>query len=236
MTRHELKEQLEHDRFKDAVQTAVTYTVSNRQNVTRLVIVAAVVLVIAGSIGWYMHARGIERQHDLQNAMELVEAQVGAPTTDIGKVFPTQAAKDAAILKAFKDVAQKDSGSREGMIANYYAASLEAEVGGDVKDAESRLRTVIADGGDYASLAKIALARIEYFNGNKSDALSLLQSLIDKPTDLVSKTQAQMMLAQLISTDDPKHAKSLLASIQNPTQDPDISRAIEQLQAQLNAQ
>ncbi|HEX4808606.1 MAG TPA: hypothetical protein VH325_06745 [Bryobacteraceae bacterium] len=236
MTRHELKEQLEHDRFKDAVQSAVTYTVSNRQNVTILAIIAAVVLVVAGGVVWYMHARGLERQHDLQNAMELVEAQVGAPTTDIGKVFPTQPAKDAAILKAFKDVAQKDSGSREGMIANYYAGSLEAEVGGDVKDAESRLRTVVADGGEYSSLSKIALARIEYFNGNQSDAVSLLQGLIDKPTDLVSKAQAQMMLAQLISTNDPRRAKSLLASIQNPTQNPDISRAIEQLQAQLTSQ
>jgi hypothetical protein len=234
LTRHELKEQLEHDRFKDAVQTAVTYTVSHRQNVIRLGVIAAVVLVIAGGLVWYMHVRKIQRQHDLENAMELVEAQVAAPATDTGKVFPTQAAKDAAVLKAFKDVARKDAGSREGMIAEYYAGSLEAETGGDVKDAESRLRKVVDDGGTFAGLAKVALARIEYFNGNLSGAVSLLHSLIDKPSDLVSKAEAQIVLAQLLSTNEPKQAKSLLSTIQNSNSSPDVARAIQQLQTQLN--
>ena len=236
MTRHELKEQLEHDRFKDAVQTAVTYTVSNRQNVIRLGVAAVIALLIAGGVTWYLYTRRAERQHDLQSAMELVEAQVGTPTTEVGKVFPTQAAKDAAILKAFKDVAQKDSGSREGMIAEYYAGSLEAETTGDVKDAQVRLRKVVDDGGAFAPLAKIALARIEYFNGDRSGALSLLHSLIDKPSDFVSKTEAQLMLVQLMSTTEPKQAKSILSSIQNPTHSQDVARAIEQLQTQLSPQ
>lgn len=235
MTRHELKEQLEHDRFKDAVQTAVTYTVSHRQNVIRLGVVAAVVLLIAGGLVWYMHLRTLQRQHDLQDAMELVEAQVGAPATDTGKVFPTQAAKDAAVFKAFKDVARKDAGSTEGMIAEYYAGSLEADTTGDVKDAEARLRKVVDDGGAFAGLAKIALARIEYFNGDQSGAISLLHSLIDKPSDLVSKSQAQIVLAQLLSTNEPKQAKALLSTIQNQTQNPDVARAIQQLESQLNA-
>lgn len=236
MTRHELKEQLEHDRFKDAVQTAVTYTVSHRQNAVRLGIVAAVVLAIAGGFLWYTHVRTVQRQRDLQSAMELVEAQVGAPTNDLGKVFPTQAAKNAAVLKAFKDLARKDAGSREGMIAEYYVGSLEAETSGDVKDAESRLRKVADDGGPFSSLAKISLARIEYFNGDQSGAVSLMHSLIDKPSDLVSKAEAQIMLAQLLSTNEPKQAKALLNSIQNPTQNPDVARAIQQLESQLTVQ
>jgi hypothetical protein len=234
LTRHELKEQLEHDRFKDAVQTAVTYTVSHRQNVIRLGVIAAVVLVIASGLIWYMHLRKLQRQHDLQNAMELVEAQVGAPATDIGKVFPTQAVKDAAVLKALKDVARKDAGSTEGMIAEYYAGSLEAETTGDVKDAEARLKKVADDGGAFAGLARIALARIEYFNGDQSGAITLLHSLIDKPSDLVSKAEAQIVLAQLLSTNEPKQAKALLTTIQNSTQSPDVARAIQQLETQLN--
>ena len=234
MTRHELKEQLEHDRFKDAVQTAVTYTVSHRQNVVRLGIVAAVVLAIAGGVFWYLHVRSVQRQRDLQSAMELVEAQVGAPSGDLTKTFPTQAAKNAAEMKAFKELAAKDAGSREGMIAEYYVGTLEAETTGDIKDAEARLRKVIDDGGSYASLAKVALARIEYFNGDQSGAISLLHSLIDKPSDLVSKPEAQIILAQLLSTNEPKQAKALLNSIQNTTASPDVARAIQTLQSQLN--
>lgn len=234
MTRHELKEQLEHDRFKDAVQTALSYTVSHRQNVVRLSVVAAVVLVIAAGLVWYMHVRKLQRQHDLQDAMELVEAQVGAPSSDLGKTFPTQAIKDAAVLKAFKEVAQKDAGSMEGMAAEYYAGSLEAETTGDIKDAEARLRKVVDNGGAFGGLAKIALARVQYFNGDQSAAVSMLHSLIDKPSDLVSKAGAQIVLAQLLSTNEPKQAKSLLSTIQNPTQSQDIARAIQQLETQMN--
>ena len=234
MTRHELKDQLEHDRFKDVVQTAVTYTVSNRQNVVRFVIAGFAALLVIVGIVFYLQARSGERQRDLQGAMELAEAQVGASSTDIGKTFPTQQAKDAAVIKAFKDVAAKDSGSKEGMIAEFYAGSLEAQAGGDVKDAEARLRKVVDDGGSFATLAKVALARVEYFNGDKSGAISLLQSVINKPSELISKATAQIALVQLLSTDDPKQAKSILRSIQNPTQDPDLARSIEQLQTQLN--
>lgn len=236
MTRHELKEQLEHDRFKDVVQTAYEYTLSNRQNVIRLAIVAVVALAIVAGAIWYMQARRVARQHDLQGAMELSEAQVGAPASDIGKTFPTQTAKDAAVLKAFKDVAAKDAGSKEGMIAEYYAGTLEAQTTSDVKDAEARLQKVVNDGGAFAPLAKIALARIEYFNGDKNGAVSLLQSIMNKPSDLVSKSDAQIVLAQLMSTTEPKQAKAVLNSIRNPTQDPDLARAIEQLQGQLNGQ
>jgi predicted negative regulator of RcsB-dependent stress response len=197
-------------------------------------VVAAVVLVIAAGLVWYMHVRKLQRQHDLQDAMELVEAQVGAPSSDLGKTFPTQAIKDAAVLKAFKEVAQKDAGSMEGMAAEYYAGSLEAETTGDIKDAEARLRKVVDNGGAFGGLAKIALARVQYFNGDQSAAVSMLHSLIDKPSDLVSKAGAQIVLAQLLSTNEPKQAKSLLSTIQNPTQSQDIARAIQQLETQMN--
>ena len=48
MTRHELKEQIQHDQFTDSVSRVVDYISANREKVTRWAIAAIVVLAIAG--------------------------------------------------------------------------------------------------------------------------------------------------------------------------------------------
>lgn len=230
MTRHELKEQLQHDQFTDAVSRTLDYVTLNRQKVTIWAIVAVVVLAIAGGTYWYSsHARSV-RQQDLQAAFSVLEAQVG-PTNQFAKTFPTQEAKTEASIKALQQVVAKDGGTREGWIAQYYLGTLKASKG-DNKGAETDLKTVAGSKSDSAVLAKIALAQLYAGEKRVPEAQELLRSVVNQPTPLVSKAQAQILLAHLDESANPQQAKNILQSLRGPNQSPAVSRAVNELSSQ----
>jgi hypothetical protein len=232
LTRHELKEQLQHDQFTDAVSHVITYTTENKQRVTAVAIVVAVVLAIAGGLWWYFSYQRSVRQRDLQAVFTILDAQVGPPS-ELAKTFLTEQAKTQASIKALSDMVAKDGGTREGLIAQYYLGTLKAQQG-DTKGAEADLSRVADSSNDSSSLAKIALAQLYMGQGRASEAQKLLQSLIEKPTDLVSKGQAQILLARLQETSNPKAAKALLQSLKSPSQPGAVARAANELETQLS--
>ena len=231
MTRHELKEQLQHDHFTDAVSGMVGYASSHRENVIRWSIILAIVLILGGGAFWYAAYRNAARQQDLQNAFAILEAPVGAPG-QLGKTFPTQDAKTQASIKTLQDVVAKDGGTRQGLIAQYYLGTLKA-ARQDTKGAQSDLQAVANSSSECAPLAKIALSQIYAGENRTSDAQAILRDLINKPTDLVSKAQAEILLAHLDETSNPQEAKKLLQSLRAET-DPAVSRAVQQISSQLN--
>ncbi|HEY1216285.1 MAG TPA: hypothetical protein VGE93_21895, partial [Bryobacteraceae bacterium] len=77
MTRHELKEQLQHDRFSDAVSGAVVYASSHRKNLIRGAIAVAVIAAIVGVALWYSSYRRSIRRDALETALVVAQAPVG---------------------------------------------------------------------------------------------------------------------------------------------------------------
>ncbi len=231
MTRHELKDQLQHDHFTDAVSDIVGYISSNREILTRWIVGLGIVLILAGGAFWYASYRRSIRQQDLQAAFDVLETPVG-PANQFSKTYPSQDAKQQASLKALSSVVAKDGGSREGLIAQYYLGTLKAQKQ-DTKGAESDLRTVADSSSECAPLAKIALAQLYAGENRVTEAQALLRSMVNKPTDLVSKAQAQVMLAHLDATTNPQEAKKILQTLRTPNQDPAITRAADQISAQL---
>lgn len=210
MTRHDLKDQIQHDQFTDAVTGVVAYTQSHRQQVIRWSIIGAVVLLVVAGIWGFLRYQRTQRENDLAQAMAVTTAQIGPPN-DFGKTYPTQAAKDAAAEKAFSEVVAKDGNSEEGMIALYYLATQKAKT--DQNGAEPQLKRVADSGTSVAPLAKIALAQL-YIGQNKTAAAQdLLRSIINDPSALVSKAQAQILLAQTEAVVNPQDAKGVLKMI-----------------------
>ena len=230
MTRHELKEQLQHDAFTDNVSGVLSYASSHRDKLTRWVIIAGCVLVILGLGLWYSSYRRGLRQEDLQAAFTGLEAPVGA-TAGAGKSFPTQDAKTKASLKAFADVASRQGDSHEGLIARYYLGTLKAQ-NNDPKGAEADLKAVAATSDECSSLAKIALSRLLASENRLPEAQAVLREVVNKPTDLVSKPQAQVLLAQLVETTNPAEAKKLIQSLKTADQSPAVTRALDQVASQ----
>ena len=231
MTRHELKEQLQHDHFTDAVSHIVSYSFSNRQVLIRWATVVIAALVIAGGAFWFASYRDSARQHDLDAALAIANAQVG-PASEGVKAFPTEAEKRAAETKAFSEILAKYGGSRQALVAQYYLGTLKAQ-SGDPKGAESDLRAVAETSSECAPLAKIALAQLLAGQNKTREAVGLLQSLVNKPADLVSKSQAQVLLAQIQQTSNPQEAKKILQSLKGPGERPAVARAADQLSAEL---
>ena len=233
MTRHEIKEQLSHDQFRDGVSAAVTYAYAHRRRVIRYIVLGVIVLALVGLGFWYAaYQRGV-RQQELRAALDIWEAPVGKnAASDILKSYPTQQAKEEASLRAFADVAAKHSGSREGQIARYYVGTIRAQRK-DNKGAESDLKAVADAGGDIGSLGKMALAQVYVAEGRTSDAETLLGQLSKAPTDFVSKAQSQILLAEIQAKKNPQEARKTLNALKASAKSPEISRAVDQVAAQL---
>ena len=187
-------------------------------------------MLLIGGAFWFNSYRRAQRESDLQAAFAVVDAQVG-PHNDYTKTFATQDEKNQASIKALTQVVTKDNGTREGLLAQYYLGTLLAQKG-DMKGAEWNLKTVSSSSSDSAALAKIALAQLYISSNRNSEAEELLKILVNKPTDLVSKGQAQVLLAQLEASANPKEAKRILDGLKKPGESPAITRAADQLAAQ----
>jgi predicted negative regulator of RcsB-dependent stress response len=210
ITRKELKR----DKFALEIGHTVTLFEEHRRDIVRYGGAAlAVALVIVGFM-FYNGRQHAARENALAKAIEVQEAPVGAAPPG-QQSFPTQDAKDQAVLKAFTDLKNQYGSSAEGEIAEYYLGAIKADQGKPA-DAEKSFAEV-ADHGDakYASLAKLSLAQIYFGDGRAAKGEELLRGLIKSPTIFVSKEQATIMLARLLGPKKPAEARKLLDPLRN---------------------
>jgi hypothetical protein len=226
LTRHELKEQLQHDRFSDAVSGAVVYASSHRKNLIRAAIAVAVIAAILGAALWYSSYRRSIRRDALETALVVAQAPVGQATPGV-KSYPTEQAKQDASIKALSEVVAKYGGSDEGHIAEYYLGTVKAQKG-DNQGAEHDLKAVADSGSEFAPLAKVALSQMYASENRMADAEALLRGIANKGSDLVSKAQANILLAQLYKTTKPQEAKKILESLKGD-KDPAVQNAVQQI-------
>lgn len=230
MTREELKEKVRHDAFTDTVSNVVTYSSVHRQTLIRYGVIAALAFLIAGFAIWFSQYRSSIRQAELSSAFNVLDTPVGTPGAN-GRSFATSEEKTKSSEKALNDILAKDAGTREGFIAQYYLGTIKAQ-NQDSKGAESNLSAVANSSSEVSSLAKIALAQLYISESKRPQAENLLREVVNKPTDLVSKPQAQILLAQVLESSNPREAQKLLNSLRTPNQTPAVTRAIDQIASQ----
>jgi predicted negative regulator of RcsB-dependent stress response len=230
LTRHELKEQLQHDAFRDNVDVAVDYVATHRRLVVRWTVIALVIAVVAGvTYGIYQYQKS-QRAKALSAAMAVVDAPVEPKPDGFGTTFTTQQAKDQAAIKALSDVAAKYSGSDEGDAARYMLAGIQAS-NSKYTEAERNFKAVADSSSEYAALAKIGLAQLYYGQGKTQQAKTILEGLAAHPTAMVSKEQATLLLAGVLKDTDPKRAKQLADSLKVSNERAAVERAAGQIAA-----
>ena len=228
LTRHELKEQLQHDAFRDNVDVAVDYVATHRRQVIRWSSIALAIAIIAGvSYGVYQFRKS-QREQALQAAMAIVEAPVEPKPDGFGKTFTTQQAKDDASMKALGEVAAKYSGSGQGDAAQYMLAGIQVS-NSKYTEAERNFKAVADSSSEYSALAKIGLAQLYAGQGKNQQAKTILENLVAHPTQMVSKEQATLLLAGVVKDTDPKRAKQLAESLKIPTERAAVERAAGQI-------
>jgi predicted negative regulator of RcsB-dependent stress response len=172
--------------------------------------VAAVALVLIGGIYFYRTHQAAARQEALAEAMKIDDAIVSNNPVPGKMTFKTLEEMQAARTKAFSELAAKYSGSREGAIGAIYMASTAADKG-NMADAEKTYKEIVDSAPtDYASIASLSLAHIYAAQGKQADAEKLLRDLMKNPTTLVSKEQATIELADILTKSNPAEARKLL--------------------------
>ncbi|HYG99721.1 MAG TPA: tetratricopeptide repeat protein [Terriglobales bacterium] len=210
------RQQLKHDKFAETAADTYSWAVEHRNKIVYGGIIAGVVLlVVLGSLA-FMNRRERQASSALSKAMEIYDAplrQTGMPEQPGLVTFTSSAERAKAAHAEFAKIADQYSWVNSGKIARYFSG-LTAKDMGDVAGAEKDLKQV-ADSGkqDLASLAKLALAGV-YRDANKeSQAIELYKQLVDRPTQAVSKSMAQLQLAELYQTKQPQEAAKLYEQI-----------------------
>ncbi len=209
---------LKQDKFAVEVEHTFDFFAAHRAQSIRYGGIALAVILIAGIAWFFRSSQRSARQQVLGQAMTLYSAPVGAAQGS-GPSFPSQAAKDDAVNKAFAKIVADYAGSDEAYIAEFYLAGSDTEKG-RLDDARKKYQDVIDHAGaNQASLAKLALAQAYLAQNRNADASRLLKDLMDHPTDLVSKDQATIDYAQAIAPAQPAEARKLLTPLANTPSD-----------------
>jgi len=203
---------LKQDKFTVEAEHTVNYLSEHRKEAVRYGGIVLALIVVIAAVFYYRTSQVSVREQILGEAIALSNAPVGQAASG-GPNFPTQAAKDTAVTKAFTKLAADYNGTKEGYIAEYFLAA-EALDAGKVDDARKKDQDV-ADHADanYASLAKLALAQLDFAENKTADAEVLLKGLMDHPTDLVSKAQATFTFANIIAPTRPEEARKLYTQL-----------------------
>lgn len=214
------KELLKQDKFAAEVGQTVDFFAVHRQKIMQYGGAAAVVALLAGGIFYYRNYQSSARQTVLGEAISLTTAPVSqAPSPNGATSFLSETAKRDAVSKAFTKVAADYAGDDEGYIAEYFLAG-EAVDTSRLDDARKKYQDVADHASvNYASLAKLALAQIDFTDNRSAEAEKLLRDLMDHPTDMVSKNQATFTLAKGIGQTKPDEARKLLQEIVNTKTD-----------------
>ncbi len=205
LTRKELKK----DAFAREVGHTVDYLSEHRKKFVRYGTAALVVVVLAAGYYYYSKRQHAIRESELAAATLIQNAPIGQPE---GRelAFPTVEARNKAATKAFTDLAAKYPSSDEGSVAKYYLGTIAADEN-RLDDAARWLNAAVEAGSkEYASLAKLTLAQVEFLRGRTNEAEKLLRDLIAKPTTFVSKDQATLALARILVDNRPNEARRLL--------------------------
>lgn len=212
-TRHELKQ----DKFAESAAEAVHEVVEHRSGIIRIAALVTVVAVLAGSIFWYVNSREKQASDALGQALVIYDAPVlppGTPAPGSMTTFNTDQERLIAAKSAFYAVSDKYGWTGSGQYARYLAGVTERELG-NYKVAEDQLRALSnSRRRELAGLARYALASVYRDQQRYPEAISLLQTLVDKPTTSVPKANAQLALADLyISQHQPDKAKVIYDEI-----------------------
>jgi predicted negative regulator of RcsB-dependent stress response len=226
ITRKDLKT----DKFAQEVTHTVEYVGVHRKLFVQIG-AAAVVLVLAVIAFWtYRERNKVQLQDELAETMRVMEGTVGQPSPNPQiPSFATQADKDKAANKAFNDFVSKHSGTDEAYVVKYYLAILASDAG-KLPEAGKDLQDVVSSApSGIASLAKFSLAQIYWAENKKADAEKLMRSLIDKPTAMVTKEQAEIALARMLADTNPAEARKLLEPLRSNPRAPVSRTAIAAL-------
>ncbi len=215
--RHALKQ----DALAKAAASSASWVSGHRSGLVRWAIVGGVVLVlgVGALVFWVMQRTAADIA--LGEAMDTYGAPLAQPGEPVMTgIYATAAERTKKAHEQFAAVAAKYGYLPEGTKAKYFVAVTDSEMG-QTAAAETGLKS-IADSMnlELANLAKMALVNIYRQEKRDSDAVTLLNQVIAKPSTTVSAVAAQLQLADIYEAQGKKdEAKALWTKIKDSDKD-----------------
>jgi predicted negative regulator of RcsB-dependent stress response len=204
------RKDLKTDKFAVEAGHMFEFLTEHPDDVKRYAAIAIAVVILGAGIYFYRNHQTTAREEALAQAMKVDDAVVSNNPVPPNITFKTQEEKDQAWNKAFSDLASKYRGSREGAIGAIYLASKAADKG-NLPEAEKLYKEVVDSApSDFGSMASLSLAQVYAAEGKPADAEKLLRDLVKNPTTLVSKEEASIELAAVLSKTNPTEARKVL--------------------------
>jgi predicted negative regulator of RcsB-dependent stress response len=211
-TRHQLKQ----DRFAETTMETVSWAVEHRKTLTLVGGIAAAIALIVIGAWYYFDQQDQKASMEMSHALRTYNAQIvpaGTPAQQGVITFTAPGDRARAAQKEFREIASKYSHTRSGEIARYFAASTDLELGNTAAAMKELKDIAGARNSDLAALAKLGLASAYHANGQDSEAIATYKDLISHPTQSVSKTTAELQLADLYSAKQPAEARKIYEQI-----------------------
>lgn len=212
-TRQQLKKD---DRFVEAAEDAVHWTVIHRN--TLVYAGAAVLVALLVAIGGYAYLQHQEQGASLGlgKALRIYRAPLSSPEAPAmpgTASYTTVAERAKAAQKEFQAILDEYPYTRNADAARYFLG-LAAMDAGDTAAAEKHLGEVTKiRNEDLAALAKFALGSLYRKTGRDSMAIDQYKALAEKPTASVPKVTAQLELAATYEKMLPDEARRIYEQI-----------------------
>ena len=199
--RREHRRELKHDKFVDEMGSQWSKAKENQRFLLTITIgVFAAGLVLYG-IYYYRNSREEQGQQALGVAIETIDSPLlSAPgsqqPSQPGAKFKTEAERNAAAEKQFKDLESKYSGTDAADIGNLYLARLDAGRG-DVAGARKLLNTFISEHPKHVLVgsARFSLYQLRIENGEAAQVSSELQTEVNKSDPVLPADSLLILLA-----------------------------------------
>lgn len=206
------RKQLKQDRFAEVVGQEVALF---RRHKTAITIGA--VAVIAAILGGYSYSAYRERVSEEASRafMSAVRLYGGVVTTEPRPGFVTYTTageRQRRVTEAFEEILRDYPNREEAAGAHYYLGLLDIEQEKN-EEAKADLEKAVAEGGEYASMARLALADLLARMDQLEESKQHYERLIDNPSGLVPKERAQLAYARMLADKDPEAAKPLLEEL-----------------------
>ena len=226
--RREHRRELKHDRFVDEIGTLSTKARENQRFL--LTITAAVVIIALGGYGMYFYRSSREQRAQLAlgAAIETIDSPLQTPAQPTpGAKYKTEAERNGAAEKQFKDVQMRYSGTDAADVADLYLARFDAGRG-DATTARKLLDQFIRDHPNHVLVgsARFSLYQLRIENGEAGAVANELQAEINKTNPVLPPDTLLVLLAHAYDAQG-NGVKSKEAYKRIATEFPDSPYALE---------
>lgn len=197
--RREHRRELKHDKFVDEMGSLSSRASENRRFLLLITVGVVAAALLAYGIYFYRNNREQEAQVALATAIDTIDSPLlNAPGSQQpqqpGAKYKTEAERNAAAEKQFKDLESKYSGTDAADVGNLYLARLDAGRG-DVAGARKLLSAFIEEHPKHVLVgsARFSLYQIRIESGEAAQVASELQNEVNK-SDPVLPTDSLLVL------------------------------------------